>query len=51
MDVVIRYRDRVREDTLLPKVNWRSTHNPSSYHDGRVALDGISRGGNAAAQG
>ena len=32
MDVVIRYRDRVREDTLLPRVNWRSTRNPSSYH-------------------
>jgi len=32
MDVVIRYRDRVRVDTLLPKVNWRSTHNPSCYH-------------------
>ena len=32
MDVVIRYRDRVRIDTLLPKVNWRSTHNPSTYH-------------------
>ena len=32
MDVVIRYRDRVREDTLLPQVNWRSTRNPSSYH-------------------
>jgi UDP-sulfoquinovose synthase len=32
MDVVIRYRDRVRVDTLLPQVNWRSTHNPSSYH-------------------
>jgi UDP-sulfoquinovose synthase len=32
MDVVIRYRDRVREHTLLPQVNWRSTRNPSSYH-------------------
>jgi len=32
MDVVIRYRDRVRGDTLLPRVNWRSTRNPSSYH-------------------
>jgi UDP-sulfoquinovose synthase len=31
MDVVIRYKDRVMEETLLPKVNWRSTHNPSSY--------------------
>jgi UDP-sulfoquinovose synthase len=31
MDVVIRYRDRVREDTILPLVKWRSTHNPSSY--------------------
>jgi UDP-sulfoquinovose synthase len=31
MDVVVRYRDGVREDTLLPQVNWRSTHNPSSY--------------------
>ena len=31
MDVVVRYRDRVREDTLLPQVNWRSTRNPSSY--------------------
>jgi len=32
MDVVIRYRDRVRGDTLLPRVNWRNTRNPSSYH-------------------
>jgi len=31
MDVVIRYRDGVREDTLMPQVNWRTTHNPSSY--------------------
>jgi len=31
MDVVIRYRDRVKEDTLLPQVNWRSTRNPASY--------------------
>jgi UDP-sulfoquinovose synthase len=31
MDVVVRYRDRVREDTLLPQVNWRNTHNSSSY--------------------
>ena len=31
MDVVVRHRDRVREETLMPQVNWRSTHNPSSY--------------------
>ena len=31
MDVVVRYRDGVREETLLPQVNWRSTRNPSSY--------------------
>ncbi len=31
MDVVVRYRDQVREDSLLPQVNWRSTHNPSTY--------------------
>jgi UDP-sulfoquinovose synthase len=31
MDVVLRYRERVMSDTLLPKVNWRSTRNPSSY--------------------
>jgi len=31
MDVVVRHRDRVREDTLMPQVNWRNTHNPSSY--------------------
>jgi UDP-sulfoquinovose synthase len=31
MDVVIRYREGVREDTLMPQVNWRNTHNPSSY--------------------
>jgi UDP-sulfoquinovose synthase len=31
MDMVIRYRDRVIEETLLPQVNWRSTRNPSSY--------------------
>lgn len=30
MEVVVGYRDRVREDTLLPKVNWRSPCNPSS---------------------
>ena len=37
MDVVIRYRDRVRGDTLLPRVNWRSTRNPSSYHTAGLA--------------
>jgi UDP-sulfoquinovose synthase len=31
MDVVVRHRDGVRENTLLPQVNWRNTHNPSSY--------------------
>lgn len=31
MDVVIRYRNRVIEETLLPQVKWRSTRNPSSY--------------------
>jgi UDP-sulfoquinovose synthase len=31
MDTVIRYRDRVIEQTLLPRVNWRSGRNPSSY--------------------
>ncbi len=37
MDVVIRYRDQVRDDTLLPQVNWRSTRNPSSYHPAGLA--------------
>ena len=31
MDVVVRWRDRVRIDTLLPRVSWRSTRNPASY--------------------
>jgi UDP-sulfoquinovose synthase len=31
MDVVIRYRNRVIEETLLPRVNWRSVRNPSFY--------------------
>jgi len=31
MDVVMRYRDRVIAETLLPQVNWRRTRNPSSY--------------------
>jgi len=31
MDVVIRYRDRVKIGTLLPQVNWRNTRNPASY--------------------
>ena len=31
MDVAIRYQDRVREETLLPQVDWRSTCNPSTY--------------------
>lgn len=37
MDVVIRYRDRVREDTLPPQVNWRSIHNASSYHTAELS--------------
>jgi UDP-sulfoquinovose synthase len=31
MDVVVGYRERVIEQTLLPQVKWRSTRNPSSY--------------------
>ena len=31
IDVVARYRQRVREETILPYVNWRSTHNPTGY--------------------
>ena len=31
MDVVVRYRDGVREETLIAQVNWRNTHNPASY--------------------
>jgi UDP-sulfoquinovose synthase len=31
IDVVVRHRDRVREHTLMPQVNWRNTHNPSTY--------------------
>jgi UDP-sulfoquinovose synthase len=31
MDVVIRWRTRVREGTLLPQVSWRSARNPASY--------------------
>ncbi len=37
MDVVVRFRDGVREETLLPQVNWRSIHNPSSYQTARSA--------------
>jgi UDP-sulfoquinovose synthase len=39
MDMVIRYRDRVREDTLLPQVNWRSIRNPPSYHTAKQPSD------------
>jgi len=38
MDVAIRYRDRVREETLLPRVNWRNTRNPSSYTGNGIGL-------------
>jgi UDP-sulfoquinovose synthase len=31
MDVVVRWRTRVRVDTLLPQVSWRSIRNPASY--------------------
>jgi UDP-sulfoquinovose synthase len=31
LDVVARYQHRVREETILPYVNWRSTHNPTGY--------------------
>lgn len=37
MDVVIRYRDRVREETLLPQVNWRGIHNPATYQPAEVS--------------
>jgi UDP-sulfoquinovose synthase len=36
MDVVVRYRGRVREDTLLPQVSWRSTRNCSAYAEDRL---------------
>lgn len=38
MDVVIRYRDRVKEETLLPQVNWRGIHNPATYQPAAVRL-------------
>jgi len=31
LDVVARYRHRVREETVLPYVNWRNIHNPTGY--------------------
>lgn len=45
MDVVMRYRARVREWTLLPQVNWRSTRNPASYHYAGGMLPGESEEG------
>ena len=45
MDVVIRYRDRVKESTLLPRVDWRSTRNPSGYREfARYAVEESSEG-------
>jgi UDP-sulfoquinovose synthase len=41
MDVVIRYRDRVKEETLLPQVNWRSTRNPSCYQPALADVQGL----------
>jgi UDP-sulfoquinovose synthase len=38
MDVVVRYRDGVREETLMPQVNWRNTHNPSSYETAELPV-------------
>jgi UDP-sulfoquinovose synthase len=31
IDVVVRHRGRVREETLMPQVNWRKTDNPPTY--------------------
>ncbi len=40
IDVVVRWRHRVREETLLPQVNWKNTQNPPSYRRGlEFALD------------
>ena len=50
MDVVIRYKDRVKADTLLPKVNWRSTHNPSTYDADRSASAKVGEKAPQAAQ-
>ncbi len=50
MDVVIRHKDRVKADTLLPKVNWRSTHNPSTYDADRSASAKVGEKAPQAAQ-
>jgi UDP-sulfoquinovose synthase len=36
MDVAIQYRENVREESLQPRVNWRSTRNLSSYQTTRL---------------
>jgi len=42
-DKLARYRDRVRSETIMPLVQWRNTHNPSSYavsaNRGRPGID------------
>ena len=40
LDKLTRYRDRIREETILPLVKWRETRNPSGYNLTRTAHGG-----------
>src|SRR5881296_196161 len=48
LNIAIRHRDRVREDVILPRVDWRETHN---RHDAATFATGVTTGAGLPADG
>src|SRR5436309_12318496 len=48
LNIAIRHRDRVREDVILPRIDWRETHN---RHDAATFATGATTGAGLPADG
>ena len=48
LNIAVRHRDRVREDVILPRVDWRETHN---RHDAATFATGATTGAGLPADG
>ncbi len=48
LNIAVRHRDRVREDVILPRIDWRETHN---RHDAATFATGAATGAGLPADG
>ena len=48
LNIAVRHRDRVREDVILPRIDWRETHN---RHDAATFATGATTGAGLPADG